>query len=61
MLRYAAHGIANPIARFWLATSAQSWRQLPTPSDTPLVHAPGVDSDRVLLLGSGSAGTSPGS
>ena len=53
MLGYIAHGIANPVARFWLATSAQSWRNLPTPSDAPLVHAPGADSDRVLLVGSG--------
>ncbi|MCU1410240.1 MAG: hypothetical protein JWR04_947 [Rhodoglobus sp.] len=55
MLGYIAHGIANPMARFWLATSEQSWRHLPTPSDPPLVHAPGSDSDRVLLLGSGIA------
>jgi len=55
MLGYIAHGIANPAARLWLATSSQSWRHLPTPSDPPLVHAPGSDSDRVLLLGSGIA------
>ena len=55
MLGYIAHGIANPMARLWLATSAQSWRHLPTPSDPPLVHAPGSDSDRALLLGSGIA------
>ncbi|CAN5180325.1 hypothetical protein BH11ACT5_BH11ACT5_01000 [soil metagenome] len=55
MLGYIAHGIANPMARLWLATSAQSWRHLPTPSDPPQVHAPGSDSDRVLLLGSGIA------
>ncbi len=55
MLGYIAHGLANPLARFWLAISAQSWRNLPTPSDPPLVHAPGSDSDRVLLLGSGVA------
>ena len=55
MLGYIAHGIANPLARLWLATSSQSWRNLPTPSDPPLVHAPGADSDRVLLLGSGIA------
>lgn len=55
MLGYIAHGLANPFARLWLATSSQSWRNLPTPSDPPLVHAPGADSDRVLLLGSGIA------
>lgn len=52
---YILHGVANPLARLWLATSAQSWRHLPTPSDAPRVHAPGSDSDRVLLLGSGVA------
>jgi GAF domain-containing protein len=55
MLSYLVHGIANPIARFWLATSSQSWRNLPLPSDRPLVHAPGPDPDRVLLIGSGVA------
>lgn len=55
MLGYVAYGIANPIVHLWLATSAQSWRNLPTPIDTPIVHAPGADPDRVLLLGSGIA------
>ncbi|CAN5151561.1 hypothetical protein BH09ACT5_BH09ACT5_07890 [soil metagenome] len=55
MLRGIAHGIAYALARFWLATSAQSWRNLPTPSDPPLVHSPGFDPHRVLLLGSGIA------
>lgn len=55
MLGYILHGIANPVARFWMATSSQSWRHLPTPSDAPLVHAPGSDSDRVLLVGAGVA------
>ena len=55
MLGYILHSIANPVARFWLATSDRSWQQLPTPSDAPLVHAPGANPDRVLLLGSGIA------
>ncbi len=55
MLGYILHGIANPVGRLWMATSSQSWRHLPTPSDAPLVHAPGSDSDRVLLVGSGVA------
>ena len=53
MLGYIAHGIANPFARLWLATSSQSWRTLPRPTDAPLVHAAGSDSDRILLAGSG--------
>lgn len=55
MLGYILHGVANPVARLWMATSSQSWRHLPTPSDAPLVHAPGSDSDRVLLVGAGVA------
>lgn len=55
MLGYIAHGVTNPFARLWLAASEQSWRQLPTPSDRPLVHAPGADPRRMLLLGSGVA------
>ncbi len=50
---YIAHGIANPMVRLWLATSSQSWRTLPRPTDSPVVHAAGSDSDRVLLVGSG--------
>lgn len=53
MLGYIAHGIANPLARFWLATSSQSWRSLPRPTGSRVVHAAGADSDRVLLMGSG--------
>jgi hypothetical protein len=33
----------------WLA----AWRQLPTPTDAPFAHARGVNSDRILLIGSG--------
>lgn len=55
MLGYILHAVANPTARLWMATSSQSWRHLPTPSDAPLVHAPGADSDRVLLVGAGVA------
>jgi len=55
LLGYILHSFANPMARFWLATSGQSWRHLPTPSDAPLVHSPGADPDRVLLVGSGIA------
>lgn len=55
MLDFVAHALAVPLARLWLATSQQSWRRLPRPVDSPLVHAAGSDSDRVLLVGSGIA------
>ena len=55
MMGYLAHAIANPVARLWLAASGQSWRHLPTPTDSPIVHAAGADSDRILLLGAGIA------
>lgn len=53
MFAYLVHAILAPSALLWLATSSQSWRQLPRPNDRPLVHAPGSDSDRILLIGSG--------
>lgn len=52
---YIAYGAAQILARIWLTTSAQSWRNLPTPPDRALVHAPGAESARVLLVGSGIA------
>ncbi|MBC7589819.1 MAG: hypothetical protein H7226_02090, partial [Salinibacterium sp.] len=48
------HGLARTLARVWLATSTNSWRRLPRPTDAPIVHAPGVTPDRVLFIGSGA-------
>lgn len=53
MLGYLTHALATPFASVWVKTSSQSWRLLPRPNDLPLVHAPGADSDRILLVGSG--------
>ncbi len=50
-----AEALARPLVALWLATSAFSWRRSPTPHDSPHVHAPGVDPDRVLILGDGAA------
>lgn len=53
MLGYVAYVIVRPLVRLWLSTSSQSWRALPQPTDSPVVHAAGADPDRVLLIGSG--------
>ncbi|MCU1422921.1 MAG: hypothetical protein JWN36_2572 [Microbacteriaceae bacterium] len=55
MLGYLQNGIARPLVRLWLASSQNSWRQLPTPPRVSVVHAPGADPDSVLLVGSGIA------
>lgn len=55
MLGYLRHLLLGPLVRLWLGTSPGSWRQLPRPSDDSRVHAPGADSDRILLFGSGMA------
>jgi GAF domain-containing protein len=39
----------------WLTFSAHSWTRHVTPQDSPQVHAPGVNPDRVLLAGDGAA------
>jgi len=48
------HALASSIIGMWLATSSHSWRRLPRPQDEPLVHAPGPDPDRILVVGSGA-------
>lgn len=45
---------ARGAASVWVAVSSNTWGDLPRPSNTATVHAPGVDPDRVLLLGSGT-------
>lgn len=55
MLGLVGHFLLMPVVNLWLATSSQSWRHLPRPTDVPLVHSAGADSDRVLLVGSGIA------
>jgi hypothetical protein len=41
--------------RTWAAISMQGSLTFPQPSDTPQAHSPGIDSDRILVLGSGPA------
>lgn len=49
------HALGRPLANFWLTWSSDSWRQLPSPVDSPAVHSSGANADRVLLMGSGIA------
>ncbi|MBG6213002.1 MAG: GAF domain-containing protein [Cryobacterium sp.] len=45
----------RPLMRVWTASAERQDRHLPRPSDAPQAHAPGIDSDRVLILGCGPA------
>ncbi|WP_104193298.1 GAF domain-containing protein [Cryobacterium sp. Y82] len=45
----------RPLMRAWTACAERQDRRLPRPSDVPQAHAPGIDSDRVLILGCGPA------
>jgi hypothetical protein len=45
----------RPLMRVWTAVVERQDRRLPRPSDAPQAHAPGIDSDRVLILGCGPA------
>jgi hypothetical protein len=55
MLGYVRNAMTRPLVRLWLASSQDSWRQLPTPADAPIAHSPGAEPDRILLVGSGIA------
>ena len=44
-----------PFLRSWLASSTESWRDLPKPTGKPTASAPGTNPDRLLLVGSGIA------
>ncbi len=39
----------------WLRTSEYSWRRLRVADDSPHVHAPGTNPDRVLIAGDGAS------
>ncbi|MDJ0347920.1 GAF domain-containing protein [Cryobacterium sp. PH29-G1] len=45
----------RPLMRVWTASAERQDRTLPRPNDAPQAHAPGIDSDRVLILGCGPA------
>lgn len=44
-----------PPLRSWLKSSVHSWRSLPRPTGKQSASAPGLNPDRVLLVGSGIA------
>lgn len=55
MLPTATHVVARPLIRAWLTTSPHSWERHVVATDSPHLHAPGTDPDRVLIVGDGAA------
>lgn len=55
MLPVATHAVARPLIRTWLAASPHSWERHVVATDSPHLHAPGTDPDRVLIVGDGAA------
>lgn len=55
MLHPATHVVARPLIRAWLSTSPHSWERHVVATDSPHLHAPGTDPDRVLIVGDGAA------
>lgn len=53
MLQRVIYPILRPLMRLLLFRVDSRLRRLPQPVDSPHVHAPGADPDRVLLFGSG--------
>ena len=53
MLQGVIYPILRPLMRLLLFRVDSRLRRLPQPMDSPHVHAPGADPDRVLLFGSG--------
>lgn len=53
MLGYVGYVLVRPLVRVWLVSSAESWRALPRPTDSPEVRVAGPTPDRILLLGAG--------
>jgi len=47
--------LLRPFMHFWAARVDSELLSVPRPRDIPQVHAPGVDSDRILVVGSGPA------
>jgi hypothetical protein len=44
-----------PAMRLWVALVERRFRGIPLPSDAPQAHSPGIDSDRILIVGGGPA------
>ena len=54
-MRGFIRGALVPVLRVWAAVSERAFEAIPRPADAPQAHSAGIDSDRVLLLGSGPA------
>ena len=44
-----------PVMRAWTASLDRKFRGIPLPADAPQAHSPGIDSDRILIVGGGAA------
>ncbi|WP_146073502.1 GAF domain-containing protein [Cryobacterium sp. N22] len=44
-----------PVMLAWLTTLERRFRGIPVPADAPQAHSPGIDSDRILIVGGGPA------
>ena len=44
-----------PVMLAWLGTLERRFRGVPVPADAPQAHSPGIDSDRILIVGGGPA------
>ena len=44
-----------PTVRAWALAAEREFTNIPMPTDAPQAHAAGIDSDRILILGSGPA------
>ncbi|MGV8885753.1 MAG: GAF domain-containing protein [Microbacteriaceae bacterium] len=53
MLRDVVAFLIGPFMRLWSIGVEHSLVGVPRPSDIPQAHAPGINSDRILLIGSG--------
>ena len=47
--------LLRPLMRFWVASVEADLESVPRPTGIPQAHAPGIDSDRILIIGSGPA------
>lgn len=44
-----------PVMLAWTAALERKFRGIPLPTDAPQAHSPGIDSDRILIVGGGPA------
>lgn len=47
--------LVRPLVGLWLEFSPHSWKKHVIPHDSPHIHAPGMDPDRLLIAGDGAA------